>query len=64
MNPRSLSARIKAIVAGYKAGGGSVPVIRVVGDEIIIHERGEPEALTDESRSLQSRFEEAFGGKR
>lgn len=64
MNPRTLTAKIKAIVAGYKAGGGVLPVIYVRGDEIIIHERGEPEALTEESRALQSRMEEAFGGKR
>lgn len=64
MNPRTLTSRIKAIVAGYKAGGGVVPVITVRGDEIIIHERGEAEALTDESRKLQSQFEDAFGGKR
>lgn len=62
MNPRSLSARIRAIVAGYKAGGGILPVIHVKGDDIIIHERGEPEALTEESEKLQSQMEDAFGG--
>jgi hypothetical protein len=62
MNPRSLSAKIRAIVAGYKAGGGIMPVIHVKGDEIIVHERGETEALTEEAGKLQSQMEDAFGG--
>lgn len=64
MNPRSLSAQLRAIIATYQKAGVGVPKIRLVGDEIIIEGGDLNDALTDEGRKLQTSMDEAFAGGR